>query len=70
MTETTTHKHAVGQARLMIFDTRGWFADGGAGGYSRGYLTSDHQHVAYIEYGKRPGKPPRTDGWKRWRLAS
>lgn len=53
-----------------IFDTRGWFADGGAGGYSRVYRSCDFQHAAFIEYKKRPGRPARTTGWKDWTGAS
>ena len=60
------HKGMTKKRVHRIFDTRGWGADGGAGGYSRAYPSCDHQHVAYIEYSTLSGKPT-TDGWKRWR---
>jgi hypothetical protein len=60
------HKGMTKKRVHRIFDTRGWFADGGGGGYSRAYLSCNHQHVAYIEYSTLSGKPI-TDGWKRWR---
>jgi|RhiMetdeSRZDD1v2_1073273.scaffolds.fasta_scaffold15004_14 hypothetical protein len=64
------HKGMTKKRVHRIFDTRGWFADGGAGGYSRAYLSCDHRHEADIEYSTLQGKPARTDGWKRWRLYS
>ncbi|MEP9382496.1 hypothetical protein [Nocardioides sp. KR10-350] len=33
-----------------IFDTAGWFEDGFAGGYTRGYKSCDGDHVAYVSY--------------------
>ena len=61
------HKGMTKKRVHRIFDTRGWFADGAGGGFSRAYLSCNHRHVAYIEYMKRPGKPAHTTGWKRWR---
>lgn len=43
---TGMHKWKVHQ----IFDTTGWFEDGFAGGYTRGYSACDGHHVAYVSY--------------------
>jgi hypothetical protein len=66
------HKGMTKMRVHRILDTRGWFADGAGGGFSRAYLSCDHRHVAYIEYATWPPpvKPARTTGWKRWRLYS
>jgi len=66
------HKGMTKKRVHRIFDTRGWLADGAGGGFSRAYLSCNHQHVAYIEYATWPPpvKPARTTGWKRWRLYS
>jgi hypothetical protein len=64
-------RRGMTKARVhRIFDTRGRFADGGAGGYSRVYRSCDFRHAAYVEYrGIRRG-PDRATGWKRWTGAS
>ena len=43
---TGMHKWKVHQ----IFDTAGWFDDGFAGGYTRGYQSCDGHHIAYVSY--------------------
>jgi hypothetical protein len=49
-----------------IFDTRGFADSGGAGGYTRVYLSCDGVHAIYIEYNAL-SSPHRLAG-KRWTL--
>jgi hypothetical protein len=64
-------KRGMKKARVRrIFDTRGRFADGGGGGYSRVYRSCDFRHAAFIEYRGVRGGPDRTTGFKRWTGAS
>lgn len=58
-----------------IFDHKGFFVDGGAGGYARSYRTCTYRHAFTIEYSTwnpRRAKPRvhRMANKSRWRPAS
>jgi len=60
------HKGMTRERVHRIFDTRGWFAGGGAGGFEHGYRGClPRGHVAYIAYVIHRHGPARLHS-KRW----
>jgi hypothetical protein len=63
------HKGMTPHQVARLFDTRGFFGDGGAGGYSRLYSQCNKPWMAAaVEFGTLQPGPHRATGWKRWGL--